>query len=139
VVLPAPVWPTIAIGVPDVAEFDVATRFDQPARAGLQHAGRGFIEKFEYAFGSGHGGLQDVEFFAEILNRQKETLRVLHEGDEHADFDEAGERAQSAVPEGDGDGGDAEKLHGGIEQREGQNGVLIGVHVGAVVALEFGF
>ena len=47
----------------------------------------GSSSKAEDALGSGHGGLQDVEFFAEVLNGPEKALRVLHEGDEHADLD----------------------------------------------------
>ena len=55
----------------------------------------GSSSKLEDALGGGHGGLQDVEFFAEVLNRAEEALRVLHEGDEHA---EAHGRRKDTVP-----------------------------------------
>ena len=53
--------------------------------------GDGLVEQVENAFGGGHGGLQDVEFFAEVLNGAEETLRVMREGDEDADGERAGE------------------------------------------------
>ena len=118
VVLPAPVWPTMArvwpgstrketsrrtqsssfgvraavIGEPDVAELDFAAR--RPYRmdgASEATAAIGSSSKLEDAFGGGHGRLQDVEFFAQVLNRPEEALRVLHERDQHADGDRAAE------------------------------------------------
>ncbi len=86
----------------------------------------------EDALGSGHGRLQDIEFVAEILDRLKEALRIQHEFDQHADGHEADQGLESSVPEGGDDGGDAEELDGGIEESEGQDGVLIRFHVDAV-------
>ena len=64
---------------PYVAEFDFA------ARGGKRANGRGrsdryrLVEQLKHSLGSRHGRLQDIEFFAEILNRPEETLRVHHE------------------------------------------------------------
>ena len=44
----------------------------------------------------------------------------------------AGERSQAAVPEDRDDRDDAEKFDGWIEERESQDGVLVGLHVHAV-------
>ena len=47
------------------------------------------------------------------------------------------ERADAADPEDERDGGDTEKFHGGIEEREGQDGVFVSQHVVAVALDEF--
>jgi hypothetical protein len=43
------------------------------------------IQQLEHALARRHRRLQDVVFLAQILNRTKESLRILHEGDQHAD------------------------------------------------------
>ena len=104
----------------------------EPAPAVVGSGRQRLVEELEDAFGSGHGRLQDIEFFAQVLNGLEEALRVLHEGDEHADRHRAGERPQAAVPEHGDDGQNAQKFDAGIEQREGQNGVFVRLHVHAV-------
>src|SRR5438067_815547 len=42
------------------------------------------VEKFEDTLGGRHCRLQDIVFFAQILNGPKEALRVLHERDQHS-------------------------------------------------------
>ncbi len=49
------------------------------------------IEQLENAFAGGHGGLQDVVFVAEVLNRAEKTLRVAHEGDQDAQRGDCGD------------------------------------------------
>jgi hypothetical protein len=66
------------------------------------------------------------------LDGLEEALRVLHESDEHADGDRSGERAQAAIPEDGDNRDDAEELDRWKEEREGQDGVLVGLHVQAV-------
>ena len=118
VVFPAPVWPTMArvcpgamwketsrktqsssfgfappvVGEPHVAEFDVAARSGKSQRSFRGRRGQRLVEQLEDALAGGHGRLQDVEFFAEVLNRAEEALRVLHEGDERSDRHRAGKR-----------------------------------------------
>ena len=43
---------------------------------GIRIDGQRLIEQLEDALGGGHGGLQDVEFFAEVLNGPEKALRV---------------------------------------------------------------
>ena len=100
------------IGEPDVAKFDFAAHEAEGASAAGDVGGQRLVEQREDALGGGHGRLQDVEFVAEVLNGLEEALRVLHEGDQHADRDRAGERSQAAVPEDGDDGDDAEKFDG---------------------------
>ena len=141
VVLPAPVWPTMAtvwpgstrketsrrtqssslglapaaIGEGDVAELDFAAHDAELASRADGRRRQRLVEQLENAFGGGHGRLQDIELVAQVLNGLEESLRVLHEGDEHADGHHAGQRSQAAVPEDGNDGDDAEEFDGGIE------------------------
>ena len=73
------------VGEPHVAEFDFAARIAERDGLGIAGDGDGLVEQAENALGSRHGGLQNVEFFAQVLDGPEETLRVLHESDEHAD------------------------------------------------------
>src|SRR3989454_10442337 len=76
-----------AIGEPDIAEFDFAAglfEFQRLLRRSNRH---GLVEQLEDALGGGHSRLQDIEFFAEVLDGTEETLRVHHEGDENAQFE----------------------------------------------------
>ena len=57
------------------------------------------VEKAKNALRSGHGSLQDIEFFTEVLNGAEEALRINHERDQDADFNRAGYHARSADPE----------------------------------------
>ena len=97
--------------------------------------GDGLVEQLEDALGSGHGGLQDVEFFAEVLDGAEKARGVHREGGQYAEAQAAGEDAIAAGPVDQGDRDDAEKFDGGIEQRKGQDGVVPGLHV---VAIAFG-
>ncbi len=111
VVFPAPVWPTMArvcpgamwketsrktqsssfgiraavVGEPHVAKFDFAARSGKSQRSFRGRRGQRLVQQLENALAGGHGRLQDVEFFAQVLNGAEEALRVLHERDQHAD------------------------------------------------------
>ncbi len=99
--------------------------------------------------------MQDVVFFAEVLNGAEEALGVLDEGDEDAERDggtgyvhrmqkvlvkrqargkrSAGEEgADAAAPDDQSDGGGAEQFDRRIVEGVGEDGVLEGVHVQAV-------
>ena len=158
VVLPAPVWPTMAmvwpgatrketsrrtqsssvgfglVGVaePDVAEFDFAARSVEADRVGGRCDRRRLVEQFEDALGSGHRGLQDVEFFAEVLNGAEEARGVHREGGEDAEAERAVENAIAAGPVDERGGEDAENFDGGIKKREGENRVAPGEHIVAL-------
>src|SRR5437773_4687635 len=81
-----------------------------------------FVEKFEDALGCGHRGLEDVEFFAEVLNRPEKALREHGERGEDAESDAAGENAISAGPINQRNRGETEKLDRGIEESVSENG-----------------
>src|SRR4029077_16821236 len=72
----------ISTGVrePHIAKFNLSARRGKRMYLGRRHNRHGFIKQLEDAFGSSHGALQYVEFFAEILNWAKEALGVHHEG-----------------------------------------------------------
>src|SRR5438045_6415401 len=80
-----------------------------------------FVEKFEDALGCGHRGLEDVEFFAEVLNRPEKALREHGERGEDAESDAAGENAISAGPINQRNRGETEKLDRGIEESVSEN------------------
>ena len=158
VVLPAPVWPTMAsvcpgcdaegniaqhpifflrigaaaIGKPDIAEFDFAAHVRQGLRLGRRNDRDRLIEQLEDALGSRHRGLQNVEFFAQILNRAEEALRVHHERDEHADFESAGDRAHAAHPVQQRNAAHAEEFNSRKEVGECVDRVFVRFHVDAV-------
>ena len=100
------------VGEPDVAKFDVAARIGKRERRFRGSRGQRLVKQFENPLARSHGRLQDIEFFAQILDRTEEALGVLHEGDQHADFHEARERAQSAIPKNNRDGRGAEQFNG---------------------------
>src|ERR1700686_3561171 len=57
-----------AVAEPDIAEFDFAAGIFEADGIDGRADGGGLVEQFEDALGRGHGGLQDVEFFAEVLD-----------------------------------------------------------------------
>jgi len=83
-----------------------------------------------------HGRLQDVVLLAQVLDGPEEALRVLHEGDEHAERGGAGEHAQASEPDDAGDRRRREHFDHGIVNGVREDGVLERVHVGAVDLLE---
>ncbi len=127
----------IAVAEPDVAKFDFAAgRIEAYAlRGGID--GDGLVQQLEDALGSGHGGLQDVEFFAEVLNGAEKARGVHREGREHAEAEAAGEHAVAAGPVDQSDRRDAEKFDSGIEERESEDGIAPRQHVVAIAICEF--
>src|SRR5438552_7741304 len=95
-----------------------------------------FVEKFEDALGCGHRGLEDVEFFAEVLNRPEKALREHGERGEDAESEPAGENAVSAGPINQGNGGEAKKFDSGVEESISENGIAPGQHVVAIALLK---
>src|SRR5438477_12746464 len=96
-----------------------------------------FVEKFEQSLGGGHRGLDDVEFFDEILKWPEKALREHGERGEDAESDAAGENAVSAGPINQRNRGETEKLDRGIEESVSENSVAPGQHVVAIALLEF--
>src|SRR5437762_3618813 len=95
------------------------------------------IQQFENALGCRHGGLEDVEFLAEILNRPEKALREQGERGEDAKSKPAGENAVSAGTINQRNRGETEKLERGIEESVSENGIAPGQHVVAIALLEF--
>src|SRR5437773_7726409 len=95
------------------------------------------VEEFEDALGRRHGGLEDVEFLAEILNRAEEALREHGESGEDPESKPAGKNAVSTGPINQRNGGEAEKLDRGITERVGENCIAPGEHIVAIALLEF--
>ena len=82
--------------------------------------------------------MQDVEFFAEILDGAEEARGVHGEGGEDAEAEGVVEDAIAAGPVDESDGENAENFDGGIEEREGEDGVAPCEHIVFVAAAEFG-
>ena len=82
------------------------------------------VEQSEDALAGCHGCLEDVVFVAEVLDGTEEALRVLNEGDEHAE----GDGAEDGVAHSGGIAGVAED---GVaaEPDDKFNGKIEKVHV----------
>ena len=135
-------------------EFDAAGAF-----GALGHCGRNYlhrrIEQFEDALAGGHGGLQDVVFFAEVHDRAEEAQGVLDESDEHAERCHRRQQAEcdqrlpietygnaarrdvshhvpAAEPDYAGNGNGGEDLNRGVVNRVGHDRVFERFHVAAI-------
>lgn len=127
-----------AITEPNVAKFDFAAGIRKANRIGWR-ANRGrLVEQFENALGSGHGGLQDVEFFAEILDGAEEARGEHGEHGQNAQTQGACKHAVTACPVDEGNGGHAENFDGGIEERVREDGAAPSHHVFLIALGEFG-
>src|ERR1700693_3148840 len=82
--------------------------------------------------------MQDVEFFALVLNTAEELLGVDQERHQTADSNRPGDYAQPANPIEQRNAPHAEKFDGREKERESINGVLVGLHVHAIEFLELG-
>jgi hypothetical protein len=86
--------------------------------------------------GRGHGGLQDVVLFAQVLDGAEEAGGVLQKRDHDPDGDSAALEAPSAVGEKSRDGERREEFDDRIEPAIGDDGVLEGEHVLAIDLVE---
>src|SRR5690348_12158186 len=127
----------IVVAEPDVPKLDFAARLHQRHCVRVRLNRHRLIQKFEDALRSGHGGLENVEFFAEVLNRPEEALRVHSEFDEHADCQNTMQNAIASIPENQGDRGIAQELDRRIKERVGQDGVAPRKHVVLIPLGEF--
>ena len=84
---------------PDVAEFNAAAAIAR-ARSCRRDYLRRCVEQFKNALAGGHGGLQNIVFFAEILNGPEESLRVLNERDQHTQCDRTANGGSKAGSDG---------------------------------------
>ena len=127
----------IAIAEPHVAEFNFAPRMVERNGVGIRFDQHRLIEQLEDALGGGHGGLQDVEFLAQVLNRPEKTLREHGESREDAKTEGAVENAVSARPKNQSDGGEAEEFDGRIKKSVGEDGIAPGEHIVTIALLKF--
>ena len=95
------------------------------------------VEQLEDALGRRHGALQDVVLLAEVLNRPEESQAVLQERHQHAERQSAAFDAQAAVREDGRQRQHGDEFHHRVEPAIGGDGVLVGVHVIAIDAVEF--
>src|ERR1700724_3295403 len=82
-----------AIAEPDVAEFDLAARIFEANGIWGRGDGRFLVEQLENSFGGRHCGLQNVEFFAQVLDGAEEAGGVHGEGGEFAEGEGSSENA----------------------------------------------
>src|SRR5207245_7652900 len=113
----------VPITEPHVAEFDFAARMVEWNGVGIGFDGNGLVQQFEDALGSGHGGLEDVEFLAEVLDWAEEALGKHGERRENAESESAGKNANSPGPKNQGNSSETEEFDGWIEKRVGKNRV----------------
>ena len=125
----------LLVGEPDVMELDAVRSVAGAGIGGADDFRRG-IEQLEDAFAGGHGGLQDVVLVAQVLDGTPEALRIHVECGQHADGDGAGEDAESATPDDEGDGDRGEDFDRGVVERVGEDRVFERDHVQAVDGLE---
>src|SRR5215470_13555469 len=121
---------------PDVAKFDFATRIFEPNGFLRGLYGYGFIEQLENPFARGHGGLQNVKFFAEVLNRPEEALGPHRVSRQNAKGKSPLQYAHSASPVNQSDRRETQEFHRRIKQRVSKNSVAPGQHVFLVAFLE---
>src|SRR5271157_1615997 len=94
------------------------------------------VDELEDALAGGHGGLQNIVFLAEVLNRPEKALRVLDERYQHADRDRAPYHAASADPYHHGNCGRAENFDHWIIKSVGEDRILEGDQMRAVDRFE---
>ncbi len=111
-----------------MAELDAAGTVAGARRSRALQLGRR-IQQLEDAFAGGHRRLQDVVFFAQVLDGAEEALGILDKGDQHADGDRVAQHAIPAQPDHQRDGHRAQQLHRRVVERIGQDGVFEGHHV----------
>src|SRR5690606_811215 len=95
-----------------------------------------FVEELEDAFARGHGGLEDVELFAQVFDGLVELLAVLDKQHDGAHGDGAAEGCHSAVPDDGGEGERGDEFCHGQEDGVGKYSDEVGVAVFAVHLLE---
>ena len=76
------------------------------ARGSLGHGGRSDldrrVEQFKHPLARCHSRLQDVVFLTQVLDGTEKALRVLHEGDQHAECSHTSDHVQPAEPDNAG-------------------------------------
>ena len=121
------------IGEPDIAEFDFAARRRQCVRVSRgETIVTGSSSSLKMRSEAAMADCRMLNFSLKILNRPEEALRVLHEGDQHADLQRSGDHAHAADPKEQRDAGHAEKFDGRVEKGERVDRVLVRFHVDAI-------
>src|ERR1700722_8357877 len=124
------------VGKPNVPKLDLPERRGQRTHFRRRHNHERLIEQPEDALGSGHSRLQDVEFFAQVLNWPEKALSVQHEREQYTDRDRSRNRPKPAHPIKQGKARHAQEFHRGIEERKRVNGFFVGFHVRAIQFFE---
>ncbi len=84
------------VGEPNMVEFYAAGAFRLLRNRRSRDVGWR-IQQLEYALAGGHRRLQNVVFFAEILNRAEKSLCILNEGNEDAERHGCRNRSANAI------------------------------------------
>ena len=119
-----------------MVELDASGAFGNLSASAGETISAWRVEQLEDALAGGHRRLQDVVLLAQVLDGAEEALRVLHEGHQHAEGDGVADDLVAAEPDDAGDGDRRQHFDHRVVDRVGQDGVLEGVHVGAVDLLE---
>ncbi len=85
------------------------------------------VQELEDPLRTGHGALQDVELFAQVADGLEEAFRILKEGHQRAQGQDAVQHAAPSVPENQGDGQGPHQVDHGIEYRVVEDGLNIGL------------
>src|SRR5438552_12261188 len=91
------------VAEPNIAEFDRAPWIVHAYRFTGSLDRHRLIEQLEYPFASSHRRLQNIEFFAEVLNWPEEPLRVHRECGKHTERQAATQNANPACPKNKSD------------------------------------
>src|SRR5207253_4044231 len=120
-----------AVGEPNVVELDASRA---GGRFGMRRVNdlRRRVQQLEDALRRGHGRLQDVVLFAEVLNGAEEALGVLHEGHQHAQSDGVAQHRAATKPDDRGNGAGGKNFHHRVVDGVRHDGVFERVHVGGV-------
>src|SRR5450755_2915895 len=85
------------VSEPDMVEFDSNGALRKRLRAGRRDDGWLGVEQFENTLGGGHRTLEDIVFFAEVLDGPEEAQSILKKRDQHAEGQGALPDAEAAV------------------------------------------
>src|SRR5262249_33563381 len=99
----------ISITEPYVAKFDFPAGLNERERTRIGLDGDALVEQLENAFRSGHGGLKNIEFLAEVLDGAEEALGVHSESGKDAERQRAVKNTIATVPIDQSDGGKAQE------------------------------
>src|ERR1700730_1895334 len=117
---------------PHIAKFYFPARIAQRNRSWIAGDSDWFVEQLKYALRSRHGRLQNIKFFTQVLDGPKKPLRELHKCHQDPQSKGTGKNSYSTHPQNQRDGRHTQELHGRVEERKRENGILIREHMIAI-------